>query len=100
MEPEDSNGGIPTTEDNPDPENDLETEGVMNMDLHLPDLFEPSQRNKKTKYLLQKRISCVRICVDVQTSVLRLQEEENRGKFKCNTIAKCQLNREERKPMA
>ncbi len=28
--------------------------------------------------------SCVRICVDVRTSVLRLQEE-NRGKFKCNT---------------
>ncbi len=53
-EPEDSDGGIPATEDNPDPESDLETEGVMNMDLHLP---EPSQRNEKTKYSLRKRIT-------------------------------------------
>ena len=48
---------------------------------------EPAKIPRYTVYISDCTVdfSCVRICIDVRTSVLRLQEE-NRRKFKCNTI--------------
>ncbi len=47
----------PATEDNQEPESDLETGGVLNTDFHLPGPDQHSRRNEKTKYPLRRRIT-------------------------------------------